>query len=374
MIVVSPILRTVAKVGSWILFLCTLIAAYSGRFNPDYFTFPAIAVLALPYLAIATFVVAAIWLVMRRFITAALGAVVLIAAWGPVSTAVPVGFSSKPSEGATTFSVLSYNIIHGWDLQQNPDNPKEQTGNPAFDYVLHSGADIVCLQEVMKLQDSEIPNFTEAFRDSLYKVYPYQAGPGFSDTKVLSKYPLEFIPADRYISDSRFDRRRYTFYKVNIHGHELTLVNMHMMSANLSEEERNVVSEIKSVQGAKESLSEMKGSIREKYRDGCRRRKIDAEVLREALMKIEGPLLICGDFNDVPESYAYRLLRGEDLHDAYVETGFGPMITYNRHCFWFHLDQMFYRGGLKALSVRRGSIKASDHYPIIGEFEFTPLN
>ena len=95
-----------------------------------------------------------------------------------------------------------------------------------------------------------------------------------------------------------------------------------------------------------------------------------ADILR-ALDKVSGPLIVCGDFNDVPESWCYRLLRGDDLRDAYVETSFGPLITYNRHAFWFHLDQILYRGPLQALSVKKGRLRSSDHYPLLAEFEFT---
>lgn len=371
MIVVGSLLRIVGKIASYMLFAVTIFSAYGGRFDPDYFTFPAVAVLLLPYLAIATFVVSAAWIVARRFITGALGVFSLVAAWAPVSNVVPVQFSAKPDPGKVSFTVLTYNIIHGWDQQQKLPDPMGQKGNPAFDYVINSGADIVCLQEVVKFEDWEIPNLTKEMKDTLYKVYPYRAGMSYSDTKVLSKYPLDFIPARVYISDKRFDDRRYTFYKVNVKGNELMLINMHMGSVGLSEDERNVVTEMKSVQGAKSSISEMKGTIREKLRRSFRRRKIDASILRETLSNFRGPLVICGDFNDVPESYAYRLLKGEDLHDAYAETGFGPLVTYNQHMFWFHLDQIFYRGPLKALSVKKGKIKASDHYPLLATFEFT---
>ena len=39
--------------------------------------------------------------------------------------------------------------------------------------------------------------------------------------------------------------------------------------------------------------------------------------------------------------------------------------------FYFHIDQILYKGDLKALSVRKGKIKTSDHYPLLSEFEFT---
>ena len=39
--------------------------------------------------------------------------------------------------------------------------------------------------------------------------------------------------------------------------------------------------------------------------------------------------------------------------------------------FYFHIDQMLYRGNLEALSLKIGKINSSDHYPLIGEFAFT---
>lgn len=372
MIVVSPILRIIAKILSFILFALTILAGYSGRIDPDFFTFPVILVLMLPYLAIASFVVAAAWLVGRRFITGAIGMLAIIAAWAPISNAVPLSFSAKPDPDAVTFKLLTYNIVHGWDQTQGmtQSDHSGQQGNAAFKYVMDSGADIVCLQEVMRWRDEEIPNISQLL-DSLDRIYPYRLGNNVSDTKVLSKYPIEIIPPTQYVK-GKFDPRSYTFYRVNIKGHKMTLVNFHFISIGLAGDEVNVVTDIRSVNGAKESISELKGSIRHKIGVAARKRKKEVGVLRDALTRIEGPLLLCGDLNDVPESYAYRLLRGEDLHDAYVDTGFGPLVTFNQHMFWFHLDQIFYRGGLKALSVKKGDVKFSDHYPLMAEFEFAP--
>ncbi len=363
---VTPIVRNVLRVLSFLLFAVTAFSAYGGRFDPDFFTFPGVMVLCLPYLAITTLIVSLIWIFCMRFITGGIGILTLIICASPVTTASPLHLSKNPTPDARQFTVLTYNILHGRDQQQKDG----QQGNRAFEYVINSGADIVCLQEVMRWQEEEIPNY-ESFRDTLFKLYPYHAFVEGRDTKVLSKYPMRTLDAETLIGSPDFDRNRYTFYEININGRKLALVNMHMRSPMLSEEERNVVKEMKTIRGAKESMSEMKGSIREKMSVSMKKRKVDVENLRQAIARIDLPLIVCGDFNDVPESYAYRLLRGEDLHDAYVETGFGPMITFNQHMFWLHLDQIFYRGPLRALSVKKGTLKASDHYPLIAEFEFT---
>lgn len=363
--IIKPVFRLAALILSLILYALTILAAYGGRFDTEIFSFPAIMVLGLPYLAIATLIVTIAWFAFGRIFAGGLGVIAIIVSWGPISSVIPLNGSKEATPGAQTFTVMSYNLIHCWDLEG-----KSKDRNRTVDYIINSNADIVCAQELMSVDSVEIPLLPKEQIEELHKAYPYWAGDPSLDMKVFSKYPVVYEKGYNYI-DGSFNPKRYTFYKVNINGHKLTLITMHLSSFNLSAEDRKVVTEINSVEGAKKSLSKLRGDIREKLVRGFKWRKKDVQILRTTLDRMKGATIICGDFNDVPESYAYRLLKGEDLKDAYVETGFGPMVTYNRHAFWFHLDQMFYRGPLKALSLEKGDIKTSDHYPIIGEFEFT---
>lgn len=367
--IIKPIFKIAMFIASLILYGLTILAAYGGRFNPDIFTFPGILTLALPYFAITTLVVTIAWFATRNLIGGAMGVLAIIASWSPISSAVPLAGSKDADEGAKTFSVMTYNLIHGID-QQDTTN-RNINGIPAFEYILNSGADIVAVQELIHINDQEIPGFTPQLRDSLKKVYPYWGGDEHVDMKVFSKFPIKFEKQFNRFTDDVHDQR-HSIYTLNVDGRKLTLVNVHLRSFNFNRHERDVITGMTSVHGAKESMKEMKTSMRDKMRVSFQDRKHDAQVLREIIDNIQGPLILCGDFNDVPESYAWRLLKGDDLNDAYCETGFGPLVTYNQHMFWFHLDQIFYRGNLKALSVKKGKLKASDHYPLIAEFEFTP--
>lgn len=364
--IISPIFRSILRILSFLLFLLTVISAYGGRVDPEWFTLPSVLVLALPYFVIATAIVILAWLLSGRWITAAIGVLALVAAWGPVSTAMPLHFPKKAAPGAKTFTLLTYNILHGDDQQTG----NRGDGNPSFEYVLNSGADIVCLQELGDFSAQEIHNFTPALKDSLFKAYPYHGGTTYNDLKVLSKYPVYQLRTEDYLGPEGTPLC-FSFFRVDIDGHPLSLFVMHMNGYELSPEERDVIRDVASVKGAKEGVDEMKGSIRSKLKLNFQRRKNNAIGLRKAIDKVSGPLIVCGDFNDVPESYAYRLVRGDDLRDAYVDTSFGPLVTYNRHAFWFHLDQIFYRGPLEALSVKKGGLKSSDHFPLIATFEFT---
>ena len=75
-------------------------------------------------------------------------------------------------------------------------------------------------------------------------------------------------------------------------------------------------------------------------------------------------LIVCGDFNDMPISYAYKKMRG-NLEDAYASTGFGPGITYHEHLFLFRIDYILHSKNLKAYKTTVDRVRYSDHYPVL---------
>jgi len=341
----------------------TILAAYGGRFNPEYFTIPPILCLALPYFVVLSVLLILFWLITRRIIFTALGVIAMAACIGPITQVIPLNTSNKSSEGATKFKIMSWNVLHTDDIE----HPDAKT-NRAVRYMIDSGADVICLAELNNFTPSELKNASPALIDSLISTYPFHAGLSSTDIKILSRYPVDRAGLSEI---SKYGHQRFDFFKVHFPKDTLTVGMVHLYSYDLSEEERNVVTEIKSVNTAKSSVKEFKGSILDKMRNAFRCRAANAKELRKAIDNTNGPLIVCGDFNDVPGSWAYNLIAGDDLRDAYVETNFGPTYTYNLHMFYFHIDQMLYRGPLEALNLKVGKIKTSDHYPLIGEFEFT---
>lgn len=360
---ISPIFRMVMRGVSIVVWLLTILSAYGGRFNPEYLTIPSVLCLALPYLTILSVLLIIFWALTKRIIFTALGILAIIACIGPITQVIPFNSSKSPDPGSKTFKIMSWNVLHTDDLEK-PESPT----NRAVEYMIKSGADIICLAEMSNFSPSELKKASPALIDSLMQAYPYHAGLSSTDIKVLSKYHVERIG----VSDiSEYGQQRFDVFKVDLPGGPVNIVMTHLYSYDLSKEERQVVTEIKSVKTAKSSVKEFKGTILSKLRNAFRQRAENARALRKDINGMTGPLIVCGDFNDVPNSWAYSIIKGDDLRDAYVETNFGPAHTYNLHMFYFHIDQMLYRGPLKALSLKVGKIKTSDHYPLIGEFEFT---
>lgn len=368
MIIISPLIRLVLKIASLILFVITLAAAYGGKCNPEYFTLPSVLVLALPYLAIATLIVGIAWLCYGRLIMAALAGLTLFAGWSTLKDVTPLSSSKKPDYETNTFRIITFNCLHLADTTKS-----SLPGNRAIKYLAESGADIICLQELLNFEDaSEIHHWSRGLIDSLYAAYPYRAGQIGVDLKILSKYPVRAVypPADGSPENNYWPGHvRWRLFEVDIKGIKLPIVDFHMTSYDLTDTEREVVKDIKGVRSAKNSYKEFRYEIFPKLGAAFRNR---ANTVTEMIDSIEGinPIIACGDFNDVAGSWAYGLMRKAGFKDAYSETSFGPVNTFNQFLFLFHIDQIFYRGDrLRALKVRRLPLNTSDHYPMEATFE-----
>ncbi len=373
MIIVSPLIRLCLKIASIVLFIVTLAAAYGGKCNPDYVTLPSVMVLALPYLAIATLIVGLAWLISGRLIMAALAGLTLFLGWGTLKDVTPIAFSKSPQDETRTFRVLTFNSLHLADTTK-----RDAPGNRAIKFLIESGAHIICIQELVNLEDSkEIHHWSRSLIDSLYAAYPYRASGSANarDLKVLSKFPVRTIsinPGNKDKEDYWRSRRRWALFEVNINGFKIPIVNFHMTSYELTDTEREVVTEIRGVRTAKKSYEEFRYEIFPKLGEAFRTRAKNVEEMVSSTDDIS-PLIACGDFNDVPGSWAYGLMRKAGFQDAYTETSLGPTNTFNQFLFLFHIDQIFYRGSqLKALKTKRHRINTSDHYPIEATFEILP--
>ena len=356
-------LRLPLKIFTLCVYLFTIISAYGGYINPNITALPSVFTLMLPYLAIATAVLAVLWLLDKRFITAIAGILVLVGCATPIQAAFPMGKSVSATPGHNTFTLLSYNSLHLWDYYK-----EDTTTNRSVEMILRTNADIVALQELESLSESETPGLKRVEIDSLVSRYPYRIFTKNGDFTLLSKYPAREI---KFPGEDYGGLYWFVPYSINTPGGRITLISVHLPSYSLSEQERNVVTGIHGISSAKGSVKEFKGTILSKLNTSFQLRALWTERLIELIEKCEKPVIICGDFNDVPSSWCYRQLVKAGMKDACAETNFGHVITYNAHLFLFHIDQVMYCGALKSLSVKKINEKISDHYPLLSTFQFS---
>lgn len=348
-----------ARIASFLLYLITFFAAFGGKISPQIWAIPSGFVLFFPYLYILTTLTGVLWLCSRK-IFPALGAAAVVVICFPMATDVmPIRFKSETEKGDKTFTLLTYNTL-GLQDRQYDSIPYSR----ALAYVISSDADIVCLQECYCLPKAPKGSILASQVDSLRAIYPVEIDGGNVGICFLSKYPGVKID----VPDDAKSLCMLCGFKIK--GQRVDVLGVHLASYNLSTDERDVVTSIRGLHSAKASVSEFKHTIWHKLGSAFKDRAQDAVVLRSLLdsPKVSPTAIVCGDFNDVPLSWTWRTVKGDDMTDAYTEAGSGPIITYNAHMFYFHIDQILYRGDIKAIAIEKGRNKNSDHYPLLATF------
>lgn len=335
-----------------------IASAYSDYVSPDTSLLFSYLGLAFPVLTIVNICFIFYWIFLGewRFLLGNL--LVIIACLGPIKHYYPF-HSPKAIPQENTLKVLTYNVMGFAYLDHTKEHP-----NPILDYIAHSGADIVCLQEYTAPKSGK--QLTEAKILSALKMYPYHAVIRLGTDKhpshgiaVFSKYPIKKSKRIAYESNANGS----SIHQIKINGKTLTLINNHLESFKLTSEDRSRYSAfIKSL--SSEGFDDLKGAFTQKLGPAFQIRAKQAETIAQKIQESNSDyLLVCGDFNDTPISYAHRTIQGE-LLDAFSEAGKGVGITYNQNFFWFKIDHILHSANMQALQCQVDKIAYSDHYPI----------
>lgn len=341
--------------------IMTLIGAYGGYIYPSEIPVASLLVMVFPGLIVADIVLLLLDLMLRRPLAwVPAGAMALsvgaILDTSPVS--LPMGRPDYDEE-RRMFTLLTYNTLNFIDNQDiYPDST-----NRTVSFILSTDADIVCLQECGYIGAFGPLCVTHEQTDSLMERYPYRHV-GKNGQTMLSKFPFLPIPLRR----EKDDEAQFAAYRTNIHGHVTTIFNVHLQSLGLTTSDRELFLQMTSVD-RKQSLAHIRSQLLDKLFAGFEQRARQADRIALWAQAFDDTnILLCGDFNDVTLSYAYRAMQRAGLKDAYSKAAIGPTITYNDNRFYFHIDQVFYRGELRPVKVERGNIPSSDHYPLLVTF------
>ena len=362
--------RTLFLILDILVGICMFLSGYAGMFSPlQYSPLWGVLLLCFPFAfwtAVILFVVQLFW--HRRGILVL--ALAFVASWGPVTTYFPLNVhigARKPAEGNSTFRLLTYNTANLLD-QRPVEDRGDTTCNAMIEYIIQSKADVVCLQEAEKIGVFKKGNITREQFGTLNAIYPHIIISGKAQV-ILSKFPVESIHLLLVKNDfSNADLGAYRLTMPN--GQKVALFNVHLQSIGLNASDKSLYHDLTELKT--DDLRGAKSQLISKLANANERRARQAQQLLRFIRHYGGPdVIVCGDFNDVSGCFAIRTLEDAKFKDVYPQIGFGPMITFNANRFYFCIDHVLYRGDLKPLSIKKGSTKASDHYPLTVDFELT---
>ena len=330
-----------------------LIAAYSPNVNPQSYPIISCAGLFFPIFWGLNLLFLIFWLfACRRYVLLPLLAWVLC--WNTFQTYFPInGVHGEIPEGA--IKVLSYNT-RGFDEMKphTKENPNE-----ILAYLQNSDADIICLQEYIHGGKLKKKDIDYALREYRYKHYLSLAN-GWNGLGCYSRYPILSATPIKYESESNGS----IAYRLKVGNDTVLVINNHLESNRIVDKDVEAYhAMIESpdgevlLSGTRQLLKKLSNAtvVRAKQADAV------VEIVKRSKEKY---VLVCGDFNDTPVSYAHGIFH-EELKDAFVEAGNGCGFTYNQDRMYVRIDHLLVGEGIKVHECEvDNSIMASDHYPI----------
>ena len=356
------------KIMLWInyfIILSLLISIAAKYISPLFFWLPAFFGLAFPFIFAINIVFIIYWFVQfkRPFIFGFLA----------LCLALPTAYrflqySSKlPANGSKSLIVTSYNCML-FDLYNWHKN--KESRNKILNTLSEIHPDILCLQEFYTSEGTTTFNNIDTLKNMLGTEY-FHSEYTFTLRDVdhwgiatFSKYPV--INRGKLIFNTT-SNNICIFTDVIVNKDTIRIYNIHLQSISFSKKDNKFLDDVISDKEVDDEIEQSKNILR-RLKRAFTKRAAQVEMITEHLKTCRHKIILCGDFNDTPASYAYEKL-SQNLEDAFLEKGNGFGRTYAGKWPQFRIDYILHDKLLKCKSYQRSDETFTDHFPITTYFE-----
>ncbi len=270
--------------------------------------------------------------------------------------------TTEVSSDKNALKVMSFNVrlfnLYNWF--HNTD-----TRNMIFEFLQKESPDVICFQE---FYSSERKNNEFRNDDTLRKLLSAYSHIEYTLTlrntdhwgiATYSKFPIIRKRAVRFQEKGG----NIFIYTDIVKGKDTVRVfNTHLESVRFKWEDYKF---IENLGNDEVQQDEFEGGIKilRRLKRAYIKRADQVYVLHDTIHASPYPVLLCGDFNDTPSSFAYSIL-ADDLKDAFKESGNGFGTTYAGPFPNFRIDYIFHSKSLRTFQYKTHKADLSDHYAI----------
>ena len=263
----------------------------------------------------------------------------------------------KASTDEGNIKVMTYNVCQFRDITSK----EKKDGHPdIIEIIKNQNPDVVCLQESGRWSNKTAQDFAEKINCKYFAFNKNHYG-----NVMFSKYPFF---TDEF-TDQCNKNTAYLVRGVNAGGlGKFYFECVHLQSFMITDDEINYITAAKNYVEQSDTLGK---SVIIKLKEGFKKRTEDIISLVDNLPDNGVPIVVCGDFNDTPQSYTYHRMRKAKMNDAFLKVGHGIGKTYCGKLPLLRIDYFWYSDNIVPMTFTRVKKKLSDHYPIIMTFNVT---
>lgn len=289
-----------------------------------------------------------------------LSVLVLLFAWPLFQRTFQFGKTNANSD-TPQFSVLSFNVFFCDATAYVHENQKENSPKLIAEMV-NTRSDIKCFQELYNYD--AIPHFQTINQLKVQNpnyIIADNKRDGFVGLAIFSKYP---------ILNAAY--KKFTYHNgvlwadIRLQGQVVRVVNVQFFSMGIRV---NKVIDAENQNDRERAKQEAKNVV-SSLKEGFNTRADEVDYVADIIQKSPYPVILAGDFNEMPYGYAYGKIR-KLLNNAFENAGSGFGFTYNKNPKFIRIDNQFYDKRLIINQFKTLSdVDYSDHYPIWAKYSF----
>lgn len=301
--------------------------------------------------------------------------VTLVLAWPLMRSFFAPNFFNNEKQQQHDFRIATWNVALLHFFQQNGRyDPKMIEQARSFN------ADVLLLQEFVFSEDKNAFSALEKIKRKLGYRYAVTASDASFGVRTMNNagkgdfHPFCIAlfskhPIVQWEKVQSADRYNYTFLwaDVKVKTDTIRIINVHLQSMYFVKRDYEFIENIH-----QKNLDEMKlggGVILRKMRNAYLQRAEQAKRVAALVAESPYPVLLAGDFNDVPNSFTHQLLT-KSLQDAFTQSGEGVGRTFMHLAPTLRIDHVLHSNAF--IPIRSDVVKPalSDHLPVVADFSF----
>lgn len=348
-----------------------LIACANAWLHPAKWWFFSLLGLGFPVLLLILICFLVFWLMLRSK-WAVLSALTLLIGLGNIRVffGLHVATSFKHEKPKGSLRLLTWNV-HWFDEHNKKNKERKDYRKKMIDFIKEQNADILCFQEFLELGKS----FTYSNTNAIVQLnYPYyyrvidygQASGGRfqAGVAIFSRFPIIDTQRVLYPNPQKMRAAESLIgVDVLVNGKRVRIYTTHLQSVLF---QKNDYRNLEIIKSADDSMVTASRSIIKKLRQGYTFRSMQADLVRNKLDSCPYPEIICGDFNDVPNSYTYFHIKG-NRQDVFVRKGKGIGRSFTAVSPTLRIDYILADRAFDVLQYNRFLVPWSDHYPVVAD-------